>query len=59
MANKKIVIWHEEDRAGALFYDGNRKTRWEQLTRDEQVGLLNAMAGMFELFSKFVKNEGQ
>ena len=57
MAQKKITLFRSGQNYGATFYDGNKKTSWEKLTKQEQEDLLGAMASMCELFSRFLKNE--
>lgn len=57
MARKKITLFRSGQNYGATFYDGNKKTSWGKLTKQEQEDLLGAMASMCELFSRFLKNE--
>ncbi len=56
---KKITLFRDEDNFGAVFHDGNKRTDWESLTRQEQIDLLNAMASMYQLFKRFLKEEEQ
>lgn len=57
MAQKKITLFRSGNNYGAAFYDGCEKTTWEELTREEQMDLLYAMASMCELFIRNIKNE--
>lgn len=43
--------------AGVCFYIGGKITEWNALTAKEQVKMLNAWAGMYELFYRFLKDE--
>lgn len=54
---KKITIFKEENNVGAEIYDDDSITRWEKLTKDEQIELLSSIIAIYELFSKFVKKE--
>lgn len=55
---KKVTLFKDGDNFGAVFYDGNKRTEWEDLTRTEQIELLNAMVVMRRLFERFLKEEG-
>ena len=55
MARKKVTLFRSGDNYGAVFYDGNKKTSWGELTAQEQRDILGAMAGMYELFYRFLK----
>lgn len=55
---KKITLFRDGDNFGAIIYDGNKRTDWNELTRQEQIDLLDAMAAMRELFGRFVKEGG-
>ena len=54
MAQKKITLFRSGQNYGATIYDGNKKTFWGKLTKQEQEDLLRAMASMYGLFSKFL-----
>ena len=43
--------------AGVCFYIGGKESEWNALTAREQVKMLNAWAGMYELFYRFLKDE--
>ena len=57
MAQKKITLFRSGNTYGAGFYDGRKTTSWENLTRQEQIDLLGAMASMLAMFSRFLKEE--
>lgn len=57
MAKKRIAVFRSGPNAGATVYDGGKKTSWDALSRDEQVSLLNALAGIYELFYNHLKPE--
>lgn len=50
-------IREESQNAGVCFYIGGKKSKWNALTAKEQVKMLNAWAGMYELFYRFLKDE--
>ena len=54
---KKVTLFCDGSNFGAVFYDGNKRTDWEDLTRQEQIDLLNAMVAMRRLFGNFIKEE--
>lgn len=52
-------ISEDSNNAGVKFYGEKGKVvQWEDLSRTEQIKMLNAWAGMCDLFSRFVK-EGE
>lgn len=51
----KFVISEGNDNAGVSFHIGGKLVRWEDLTYKEQVKTLNAWAGMYQLFDRFLK----
>lgn len=55
--NATFNIAEDDNNAGVCFYIAGRKSRWDELTAKEQVKMLNAWAGMYELFYRFLKNE--
>lgn len=57
MAKKSIKLFRSGEHCGAIIYDGSKKSSWENLTKQEQEDLLGAMASMYALFSRFVKEE--
>ena len=57
MAKKSIKLFRNGENYGATIYDGSKKSSWENLTKQEQEDLLGAMASMYALFSRFVKEE--
>lgn len=58
MAKKSIKLFRSGENYGAAIYDGSKKSSWENLTKQEQEDLLGAMASMYALLSRFVK-EGE
>ena len=51
-------ISEDSHNAGVKFYGEKGKVvQWEDLSRTEQIKMLNAWAGMLDLFSRFVKEE--
>jgi len=49
-------ISEDSNNAGVKFYgEKGRVVQWEDLSRKEQIKMLNAWAGMHGLFSRFVK----
>ena len=57
MATKKITLFRQENKYGAEFRDGDKITSWEDLSKQEQEDLLGAMASMYELFYRCLKEE--
>lgn len=53
----KFAIREDSLNAGVSFYVGNKLVEWKDLTRKEQVKMLNAWGGMYELFYHFLKKE--
>lgn len=47
----------DSDLAAVYFKAGNKKIYWSELTRMEQIHMLNAWAGHYTLYSKFLKEE--
>lgn len=51
-------ISEDSNNAGVKFYGEKGKVvQWSDLSRTEQIKMLNAWAGMHGLFSRFVKEE--
>ena len=61
MSKRKIKaifeIEEDSDLAGVQFKCNGKTIDWEDLTRREQVRMLNAWAGHRELFYKFIKED--
>lgn len=53
----KFNLREDSDNAGVVIYIGNKIVQWSDLTYKEQVKVLNAWAGMYVLFSRFLKEE--
>lgn len=43
--------------AGVEFFNKNKKTDWDNLTRGEQIKLLNSWISFYELFLRNLKEE--
>ena len=54
---KTIIETDETNLACLDFKKGKKMINWNELTRTEQVKILNAMSHFHELFSKFIKTE--
>ena len=50
-------IQEDSNLAGVYYKADGEKIEWEQLSRLEQIRMLNAWAGHHELFSRFLKEE--
>ena len=50
-------IREDYDNAGVFYYIAGKKVSWEELTAKEQRKMLNAWAGMYGLFSRFLKDD--
>lgn len=46
------------ENAGCIIKKGRRTMRWENLTREEQVNILNTFEAFYSLFYRFLKEEG-
>lgn len=57
MATKKITLFRQENLYGAEVRDGDKITSWKELSKQEQEDLLGAMASMYELFYRCLKEE--
>jgi hypothetical protein len=53
----KFAIREDSHNAGVSFHIGNKLVEWKDLTYKEQVKMLNAWVGMYELFYRFLKEE--
>lgn len=52
-------VAEDSDLAGIHFKVGNKSIDWGELTRMEQIHILNAWAGHYQLFAKFLKPNTQ
>jgi len=52
-----ITTFRDCDNSGAEIKKDGETIGWEDLTREEQIDLLNSMANMYNLFKKFLKEE--
>jgi hypothetical protein len=50
-------IREDDNNAGVAFYISGRIHEWKDLTAKEQRKMLNAWAGMYNLFYRFLKEE--
>ena len=53
----KIEITWSGYNIGMSMKEGRKNLKWEKLTRDEQVKILNTLAQMYGFFYKFLKEE--
>ena len=53
----KIEITPGNCAGACLIGDDNNIVLWENLTREEQMSMLNSIAAIYGLFSKFLKQE--
>ena len=54
---KKVTIWREGYNYGASFSDDDKKIDWNDLTKQEQDDLVDAMLQMGEFFGQHIKKE--
>jgi len=52
---KTIIETDETDLSGLSFEKEGVITDWQDLTREEQIKILNAIGAHYNLFSKFIK----
>lgn len=52
---KTIIETDETDLAGLQFEKEGVITDWQNLTREEQIKILNTFQAYYELYSKFIK----
>lgn len=45
--------------AGYEFFIDGEKVSWEDMTREQQIKVLNSFSGGFGMFSKFLKEDKQ
>ena len=50
---KKITIYKDEENYVAVVYDGNKKTTWDKLTKEEQQDLLTGMSAIYSVLAKY------
>lgn len=53
-----ITISKDDANVGCIIKDGNLTIPWEDLTREQQIELLNSIADIHGLFKRFLKKEG-
>lgn len=54
---KTIIETDETNLAGVQFKKSNKITDWNDLSRAEQIKVLNAFSAYYGLYSKFLKPE--
>lgn len=54
---KTIIETNETDLASVQFKKRNKAINWEDLSRAEQIKVLNAFSAYHGLYSKFIKPE--
>lgn len=54
---KTIIETDDTDLAAVQFKKSNKVINWEDLSRSEQVKILNAFSAYYGLYSKFIKPE--
>lgn len=52
-----IVEIEIDELAGCRIIDDDKVINWEDLTRQQQIKILNSFANFYELFVKFLKEE--
>lgn len=54
---KAIVEINDTDLGSIRFMTGRKAIEWKDMTRDEQIAIVNALKQFSELFQKFTKQE--
>lgn len=54
---EKVEIEFTDNLCGYSFIKGGKRTQWEELSRQEQISVLNSFAQGYDLFVKFLKEE--
>jgi len=54
---KAIIKINESGLASLDFKKEKKRINWEELTRVEQIRMVNSLSNFHELFSKFIKPE--
>lgn len=52
-------VSHDSNLCGVVFRTGSKKIYWEELTRMEQIHMLNSWVNFHALFGRYVKQEGE
>lgn len=47
-----------DDIAGCVIKKGRKTMHWENLTREEQISIINTFANFYALFYRFLKEKG-
>lgn len=53
----KVIIEVKDDLSSCQFKKGNKVIEWSDLTRKEQIVILNSISGQYNLFNRFIKSE--
>lgn len=53
--NTKVEISWSGDNIGCKMTEGEKILDWGELSRDEQMHILSGIAGMYDLFYRFLK----
>ena len=54
---KTIIETNETDLAAIQFKKSNKPVNWEDLSRQEQIKIVNSLSAYYKLFNNFVKSE--
>ena len=54
---KAIIEINESGLCSLDFKKGKKQIKWEELTRVEQIRIVNSLSKFHDLFSKFIKPE--
>lgn len=55
--SRRIIIKIEDSKTAAELKDGQTTVVWEDLSRDGQIDMLNAIVDIYKLFHHFLKEE--
>ena len=54
---KTIIETNETDLAAIQFKKSNKPINWENLSRQEQIKIVNSLSAYYKLFNNFVKSD--
>lgn len=54
---EKVEIEFTDNLCGYSFIKDGKRMQWEELSRQEQISVLNSFAKGYELFQRFLKEE--
>lgn len=52
---KKITIYKEGNDSTAAFYNGSKKIGWDEMNKEEQEGLLEAMRDIYQVLETYTR----